>query len=381
MKVLISTDWYKPAVNGVVTSLVNLADGLTASGHEIRILTLSGSRHSHKEGNVTYVSSVGVGKLYPNARLKVAPSSRYIKELIEWKPDIVHSQCEFSTFFLARKIAESCGCPLVHSYHTVYEDFTHYFSPSVRVGKYMATVFTRHILSQVQAVIVPTEKIKTLLEGYGVETPITAIPSGLELEQFCTRLSSAERRARRAGFGFGEEDRVLLYLGRLAKEKHISEILRFLSHIRDASVKLLLVGDGPYRSRLEDEARALGLNGRAVFAGMVDPSEVVRYYSLGDIFVTASKSETQGLTYVEAMAAGLPLLCCDDPCLNDLIISGVNGLTYKDEEEFHYMLELLCSDKELCRLLGEAARETAFQRYSIKGFADCAEAVYRGLII
>ena len=138
MKILITTDWYKPAVNGVVTSVVSLADGLAAEGAEVRILTLSSDLHSYTKGNVTYLGSVGVGRIYPNARLKAAPSSRYVQELMKWCPDIVHSQCEFSTFFLARKIAEACRCPLVHTYHTVYENFTHYFSPNVRFGKYMA---------------------------------------------------------------------------------------------------------------------------------------------------------------------------------------------------------------------------------------------------
>lgn len=380
MKVLITTDWYKPAVNGVVTSVVNLADGLTALGHEVRILTLSGTRHSHSDGKVSYIGSIGVGMLYPNARLKAARSSRYVKELISWAPDVVHSQCEFSTFFLARKIAEACACPLVHSYHTVYEDFTHYFSPSVRVGKYMATVFSRHVLARVQAVIVPTEKIKTMLRGYGVQTPITAIPSGLAFEQFCAPLSDEERAVARRALGFQDSDMVLVYLGRLAKEKHISELLGFLSDRDEDDLKLLLVGDGPYRSRLEEETVLRRLSGRVVFTGMIAPSEVARYYKFGDIFVTASQSETQGLTYIEAMAAGLPLLCHADDCLCGVIINGVNGFTYSDAEEFHQILSLLREDRQLCRLLGEAARETAFQRYSIEGFADCAETVYKGLL-
>ena len=104
MKVLITTDWYKPVINGVVTSVISLLDGLTALGADVRILTLSKDLHSYKEGNVTYIGSIGVGKIYPNARLKAVPSSKYIQDLIEWHPDIVHSQCEFSTFFLAKKL-------------------------------------------------------------------------------------------------------------------------------------------------------------------------------------------------------------------------------------------------------------------------------------
>ena len=142
--------------------------GRSALGHEVRILTLSGSIRSYREGNVTFIGSVSVGMVYPNARLRTARGEALVQELADWKPDIVHSQCEFSTFSFAKRITAACGCPLVHTYHTVYEDFTHYFSPNVRFGRFLAAKFSRHVLPQTDAVIVPTEKIRTMLRGYGV---------------------------------------------------------------------------------------------------------------------------------------------------------------------------------------------------------------------
>lgn len=380
MRVLITTDWYKPVINGVVTSVVNLADGLSALGCEVRILTLSGTQRSYAKGNVTYIGSISVGTIYPNARVKTAPSGRYVKELVDWHPDIVHSQCEFSTFFLAKKIAEACGCPLVHTYHTVYEDFTHYFSPNVRFGKYMAAAFSRHILAKTQAVIVPTEKIKTMLCGYGVQTPVTAIPSGLSLKQFKAAQSPKERHKAREAIGFSDSDFVLVYLGRLAKEKNVSELLALLSQRGEARLRLLLVGDGPYRTQIKKETQELGLCGKVVFIGMVPPAEVANYYRLGDAFVSASRSETQGLTYIEAMAAGLPLLCRNDPCLNGVIERGVNGFTYQNTAEFHSLLDRLMAEQSRCRRLGAAARDTAFQDYSAEGFAKKVAGVYQSLL-
>lgn len=378
MKILITTDWYRPAINGVVTSVVNLADGLSALGHDVRVLTLSGSLRSHREGNVTYIGSVGVGGIYPNARLKAAVTHREIQELLAWKPDVVHSQCEFSTFFPAKKIAQACGAPLIHTYHTVYEDFTHYFSPSVRFGKYLAAAFSRKTLAKTQAVIVPTEKIKRLLQGYGVSTPIAVIPSGLALGQFETPVDAPERKKLRAGFGISDGDRVLLYLGRLAQEKNIGELLALLAGQTDSRVKLLLVGGGPYRTHLEQAVRALGLEGRVVFAGMAPPDDVARYYALGDLFVSASRSETQGLTYLEAMVSGLPLLCRDDPCLSGVIEDGVNGFLYADAGEFQDKLASLLDSEELRRSMGGAGRETAFGHFSARGFAESVLAVYAG---
>ena len=119
MKILITTDWYSPAVNGVVTSVKNLRRGLEARGHEVRILTLSQTTHSWTEDGVTYLGSVPAGLVYPGARLRTPMVRRWTQELVAWGPDVVHSQCEFSTFFLARRIAEYLDVPLVHTYHTV----------------------------------------------------------------------------------------------------------------------------------------------------------------------------------------------------------------------------------------------------------------------
>ena len=122
MKILITTDWYTPAVNGVVTSVLNLRRELEARGHEVRVLTLSQSPLSSRRDGVVRLGSISAGLIYPGARLRTALGSRYVRDILRWKPDIVHSQCEFSTFFLARKIAEHLDVPLVHTYHTIYED-------------------------------------------------------------------------------------------------------------------------------------------------------------------------------------------------------------------------------------------------------------------
>ena len=135
MKVLITTDWYYPVINGVVTSVQTLAAELKKRGNEVRILTLSRNHQSYREGGVYYAGSVGAGRIYPQARLKLPVSGKCIKELILWKPDIIHSQCEFSTFLMAKKIAKELQIPIVHTYHTVYEDYTHYFSPRKKWGE------------------------------------------------------------------------------------------------------------------------------------------------------------------------------------------------------------------------------------------------------
>jgi 1,2-diacylglycerol 3-alpha-glucosyltransferase len=374
MRILITSDWYKPVINGVVTSVLNLRAGLTAAGHEVRILTLSDSLHSRREGDVYYVASLNAGMVYPNARLKLNMPRHMLQEILDWSPDIIHSQCEFSTFRIAKEIASICKIPLIHTYHTVYEDFTHYFCPSRTVGKKMAEVLSRNILSGTDAVIVPSAKIEDMLHRYRVQKSVHVIPSGIDLEEYLTE-KSEKRLEIRARFGITPEECILIYLGRLAKEKNLSEVLQLLKDCED-SQRLLIVGDGPYRAELEQEAQALGISHRLIFTGMVTPQEAPDYYAAGDIFVSASNSETQGLTYMEAMASGLPLLCRADDCLNDVISDGKNGLIYHTPQEFAEKLAKLRNDAAFRQQLGNMAQNTMIEKYSIEAFAAACLRVY-----
>ena len=143
MKVLITTDWYAPIINGVVTSVLLLQRELEKLGHEVRVVTLSNNLHTYKDGNVYYMGSVSANKIYPGARLKINRNRSLLHELVAWRPDVIHSQCEFSSFRVAYALSNRLGIPIVHTYHTVYEDYTHYFSPSVRVGKAVVSVFSQ----------------------------------------------------------------------------------------------------------------------------------------------------------------------------------------------------------------------------------------------
>lgn len=376
MKILITTDWYSPAVNGVVTSVLNLRRELELRGHEVRVLTLSQDLHSSVQDGVTRIGSVAAGLVYPGVRLRTALAGRWVRELVEWGPDVVHSQCEFSTFFLARRIAEELNVPLIHTYHTVYEDYTHYFSPSVRLGRRAVAALSRWVAARTDCMIAPTGKVRTLLQGYGVRTPVFVVPSGIDLRRFQRPPVPGCRASLLAALDIPRENLVLVSVGRLAAEKNLDELLRFRAAMGDQAVTLLLVGDGPYRAQLEREAADLGLRvPQVVFAGMVPPQQVAEWYQLGDLFVSASSSETQGLTYVEALAAGVPALCRADPCLNGVIRDGENGWQFRDFSDFMSKLEMFRAHPELRRALSEQAAASA-RDYSAEEFARRVEAIY-----
>lgn len=375
MKILITSDWYAPTLNGVVISILNLKRSLEACGHEVRVLTLSNSPRSYCRDGVTYIGSFNAGVIYPNARIRLAPARALLQDLIDWQPDIVHSQCEFCTFFLARKIAELSGAPLIHTYHTVYEDYTHYFSPSERLGRRTMAAFAYWIGTQIDCYVAPTEKIRALLDGYGVKCPIAVIPTGLDLSLFSAPVAPEKRSALRAAYGISPDRIVLAAIGRLAEEKNTEELLNYMADCRDLPVTLLLVGDGPNRSALEALAKKLELGSRVVFTGMVPHDEIGTFYHLGDVFVNASTSEAQGLTYNEALAAGLPALCRADPVLKGVIEDGVNGWQYRDEADFREKLEALVSSPALRARMSEAARRSS-AAFSAETFGSRAESLY-----
>lgn len=251
MKILITSDWYDPVVNGVVRSILNLKSYLEDRGFDVKVLTLSNSTESYKKGNVYYIGSLGAGKIYPEARISATLRNKFIKEIKDWKPDIVHSQCEFSTFMMATKIAKKTSCPIVHTYHTIYEDYTHYFSPSKKVGKKMISVFSKAIADRVEMIIVPSEKTREILKSYDIEDEkIKIIPTGIEMPE-----KLGDKNKIRDYYGFDASDKIILYLGRLAEEKNIEELIDYYERLDIEKLKFILVGGGPYLKDLKSYAK------------------------------------------------------------------------------------------------------------------------------
>ncbi len=377
MKVLITTDLYVTSTNGVATSVRNLAEELGMRGHDVRILTLSADLHSRRDENVYYIRSVSMEKVYPNVRGTLSFRNRYLDELIDWKPDVIHSQCEFFSFQFAVYISAKTGTPIVHTYHTLYEQYFGYLFPSETVGRYVIPRISKWRLRHTAALISPTVKTEDVLRGYGISKPIHVVPTGISLDQHLPTLDDDRREEMRSRFGIGRDDFVLINLGRIGAEKNIEELIggtaMLISELQD--LKLLIVGGGPSAEDLKKLSLQLGISDRVIFTGMVDPSLVQYYYHMGDVFVSASTSETQGLTYIEAAANGLPLVCRRDPCLEGVLTDGQNGFVYDDLEGFKTAVSKLYKDREL-RLVFAKNSTQAAGAFDKHHFADSVEQVY-----
>ncbi len=376
MKVLITSDWYLPTINGVVNSIIVLCSELQKRGHEVEIVTLSPTIHSYRVGNVTYIGSISAEKIYPEARLRSRLAKEYVSRIIAWKPDVIHSQCEFSTFIIAKKIAKATSAPIIHTYHTVYEDYSHYFLPSATLAHYAVSMFSKIISKHVNCLIAPTEKIRELLCSYKIHTDIRVVPSGIDLSLFEAEYPKEQIDALRNSLGIPETNKVLINIGRIAKEKNIGELICSIASLKRKDVTLLLVGDGPFRPQLEELAKRTELN--VVFAGMIPHDNIGLYYKLGNIFVSASTSETQGLTYDEALASGLPCLCRKDKCIDNVIINGYNGWQFENTEEFTNKLSYFLSDTHLLEELSANARKSA-EKFGAPFFAESIIKIYEDI--
>ena len=381
MKVLITTDLFTTKTNGVVTSVRNLMEELTKKGHEVRVLTVSEKHKSYQVGNVYFIKSVSLEKVYPNVRMPTSYRHRYLKELVEWKPDVIHSQCEFFSYQFANYISRKTGAPIVHTYHALYEQYVTYVFPSQRIGAYLVGKLSKLRLRKADAIVAPTQKVEDVLKNYGLHNTMHVIPSGIALEQHKQRITPEQRLEKRRALGIADDEIVLLNLGRLGTEKNLTEVVEFFAMARahHSQLKLLLVGDGPARKELEEMVERLGVGDYVIFTGMVNPKEVHEYYQLGDVFVSASTSETQGLTYVEAAANGLPLLCRRDPCLDGVLVEGGNGYEYEAESEFCELIDTILEHPEWCRAASAQSVQIA-AKYDKTHFAEQIEDVYQEVL-
>ena len=379
MKILLATDLYEPSISGIVTSVRILEEHLKKMGHDVKIMTLSNPLCTRSDDHIYFLPSFNASLFYPNVRIVYPFRRRIVREIAGWKPDIIHTHCELSTFAYSCCVTARTHTPIVHTYHTVYEDYVNYLPLTGHLVRRMLPFLIGLVARQTKVMIVPTTKVTHILDRYRVKIKTVVIPSAIN-ECFFKEHDGRSRSAIRAALGIAEDETVYVYLGRVAKEKNITELLDFACTDALPEGKILIVGDGPYRKTLERYVRKCGLTDRVIFTGMVEPKEVPGYYLAGDIFINASLSDTQGLTYLEAMACGLPVLCRYDPCLDGVIVNGENGFVYETKEEFAAYAARLVNDPGLRRSVGECAKKTVWEKYMPEPYAKACEKLYRDVI-
>ncbi len=378
MNIGLFTDTYYPELNGVANSTYQLKKALEKIGHRVYVFTVSNPEVVEMEYGVIRFASLPCA-LIKERRVGFSLSRLFVKKIQLLNLDIIHTQTEFGMGHLGRKIANQLKIPVVHTYHTIYEDYTHYLKvPGNDKLKGVARQFSRRCCEHADYIIVPTDKIKKILENYGVKKKIIAQPTGVDFEKFrnCSKEKMEEIRKK---YTLKKSDHILVSIGRLSKEKNISELITFIDKIRkkDSKIKLLIVGEGPEKNHLEKKVQELGLTKHVIFTGAVSWQIIENYFALGNAFVCASQSETQGLTYIEALATGTPILVHNDPCLKGVLQEGINGYGYNTYEEFLSGYKNMVWNEEFLSKNRRKQIADSIMNLSVEGFAKNISTIYR----
>ena len=387
MRVGIFTDTYLPDINGVVSSVELLRKQLEKNGHDAYVIcTYKGINKVKIEGKIIRLPGVEIKKLYGYA-ITSPVHFLFIEELKKLKLDIIHAETEFGVGIFANIVASTLNLPLVRTYHTTYEDYTHYvnFINSRRLDKGLKKLvvgWSKLYCDNCVKLITPSKKTMEMLTSYGVKTPIDIVPTGVELNRFKDENTDFDEVYRiQSMVNLNEDEKLLVFVGRIAKEKSIDEIIKAFSLVKENNlkVKLMIVGGGPSLEELKSLTKHLNLEKYIYFMGKQPFDEVVNYYKAADGFISASTSETQGMTYIEALSSGLVVLARHDEVLEDLIKENKNGYFFdKDIYEAIEKFDSLSKDelnnmKEVCMVSVDCYDADTFGASSIRIYEEALE--------
>ena len=310
MNIGIFTDSYFPQLSGVATSIKTLKDALEKQGHNVFIFTTT-DPHIKKgtvEANIFRFSSVPFIS-FTDRRVAFRGFFEATKVAREVKLDIVHTQTEFALGMIGKYVAHQLKIPAIHTYHTMYEDYLHYVLNGHLLRPYHVKQFTNAYLKNMDGVIAPSKRVEALLKRYRVNIPMRVIPTGVDINS----LNKPETVDVRKELDIPDDVPVLLTLSRVAEEKKIDRILNAMPEILDEfpQTRLVIAGDGPDMEVLQEQVERLTLEDSVIFTGDIPHDDVGSYYKMADLFVSASDTETQGLTYIEALASGTKCVVYD----------------------------------------------------------------------
>ena len=374
MRIALFTNNYLPFCGGVTISVETLRRGLEASGHEAWVFgpRLTGAEDASVR--VVRYPSIPVAT-YPEFALAV-PYSRRIERLVSALAfDVIHAHHPFLLGPAARRLARRTRRPLIFTYHTRYEKYAHYVPLPLRLVQAAALRISAGFAAQADAVLAPSAVIRDELHARGVRAPIAVVPTGVDLERF----RPGDREAARRSLGVSESEPLVLYVGRLDREKSVDRVLGAFERVASTipAARLVLVGQGTEAERLRRTAARLPVAERIRFLGLRPHDSLAVCYQAADVFLFASETETQGLVLAEAAACGLPAVAVDAPGCDEVVRDGDTGiLTKGNSAALAEAVIGLLLDPERRRAMARRAREVAEHLFDVKLQIDRTMAVY-----
>ena len=361
MNILFISDVYFPRVNGVSTSIETFRTHLQALGHTVHLVAPDYLTPSADESGVLRVPARRV-PLDPEDRFM---SYRWVMEHLDkfrsHKYDIIHVQTPFVAHYLGTRLSRLLGVPCVETYHTFFEEYLYHNIPLLprQLLRFAAKRFSRQQGNSLDGMVVPSHPMLQVLRDYGVSTFTEVLPTGIAPESF----AAGDRAAFRQKFGIAQDRPVLLFVGRVAFEKNIGFLLKVLEQVRKEIPEVLFViaGEGPARASLAREVTALGLDANVMFIGYLNRlTELNSCYYSADIFIFASRTETQGLVLLEAMAQGVPVVSTAELGTRDVLREGQGvWIAHEDISDFSAKVLRMMGNAQARRDLGILGRDYA----------------------
>ncbi len=334
MKILISVELYYPQTIGSAYATYRLANGLGARGHEVFVICsgdgLATKRAREKDIEVFRVSSLPI---ILAKKIRFSPLAHHLVGPIldEVKPDIVHAQDHLLIGSSVIEAALKRNIPIVGTNHFHPDNLLHYLNAPPRLEEKLRKAAWKHfstVFGYLDYITTPSEIAKKVMQANGVKKDITVVSNGIDLGRFRPR-PKEEARSVAQKYGLSNEDKNILFVGRLEKEKNIDVLIRAMKIVsREMPAKLLICGFGSGEEKLTQLIRELALENYVKFLGKVPDEDLVKLYNFADLFATASTVELQGLVVMEAMASGLPIVSSDGMALPELVRDGINGLIF-----------------------------------------------------
>ena len=382
LRVLFISDVYFPRVNGVSTSIRTFRGDLAANGVETQLVAprYATDGAGMDEPGIVRVASAGVPGDPEDRRMRWGALSRALDGLVPAGFDLVHIHTPFIAHYAGVRFARRTGLPCIATYHTFFEEYLHHYLPILprRLGGYLARSFTRSQCDDVRALIAPSEPMRAVLLEYGVTTPIHVLPTGLPADRFRT----GDGHAFRARAGLPEDARLITYIGRVAHEKNIGFLVEMFARVLRQLPKALLViaGEGPARAGLQQQVANAGLSAHVHFAGYLDrDTALLDCYAAADVFAFASRTETQGLVLLEAMAQGTPVVSTAELGTRSILVPGSGALVVPEEREaFAAAVVRVLSEPLLHQELSQRGRVYA-RTWSSTAMAQRLAALYETL--
>ncbi len=339
MKIALFSDTYAPEINGVAIHVAALKEGLESLGHEVLVVTTNPKdKDTFQEHGVLHCPSIKLKRIYGYG-LSMPINMKQYQIIKRFNPDVIHIHTEFGIGLFGILVSKMLKRPVIYTLHTIYDDYVYYVVPKplIKTGQRIFYKYIRSLYKRATVITGPSPKSHEYLINAGLHRNVEIIPNPVDVDRFSVENVGWEDIVNvKKTYNIPENAFIGCIISRVGKEKSIDVLLNYIEKYSkvNENFRFLIIGDGPAKSGLEQQAKKLGIDNIVIFTGKIPNNKLLPYYAACDVFLTASLSDTNSISMLEAMAMGLPIIQRNDPINKGQVIENVNGFIFNDENSF-----------------------------------------------